>query len=178
MDADAFYVILLKMRIKDERRISMTLFFGFVGIFDIFCLWPLGFLLHATGVETWQMAHGLAVWVSILVNAAITFVSDALYLKVSPCQSVVKDSTRLRSTQAMLLTSPLAVTLGISLTIPLAMVGDLLRGTDIGGWQGGLGGLLVLGSFVANGLIDVHLQKEEAEPETGHDREALLGQNM
>lgn len=58
------------------------------------------------------------------------------------------------------MTSPLAVTLGISLTIPLAMAGDLYRGTPLG-WKTILGGVLVLGSFVANGLMDLASAEEE-----------------
>jgi solute carrier family 35 protein F5 len=85
-------------------------------------------------------------------------VSDALYLK------------------AMLMTSPLAVTLGISLTIPLAMAGDLYRGTPLG-WKTILGELLVLGSFVANALMDL-AGTEEEEDGVGEERERerLLGE--
>ncbi|CEQ40388.1 SPOSA6832_02016, partial [Sporobolomyces salmonicolor] len=70
-------------------------------------------------------------------------VSDALYLR------------------AMLLTSPLAVTLGLSLTIPLAMLGDLYRSAPVS-LASLIGGALVLGSFVANGVLDL----KEAEKET------------
>lgn len=52
---------------------------------------------------------------------------------------------------AMLKTTPLVVTVGLSLTIPLAVVGDFLlnRPATV---QVVLGSLLVLGSFVAVGL--------------------------
>lgn len=82
-----------------------------------------------------------------------TQVSDALYLR------------------AMLMTSPLAVTLGISLTIPLAVAGDVARGTPVS-WKTLLGGALVLGSFVANGLIDLAIA-EEAIAEAIEDGELL-----
>ncbi|KAI5480521.1 thiamine-repressible mitochondrial transport protein THI74 [Pseudohyphozyma bogoriensis] len=141
--AYAFYVILLKVRIKNENRVSMTLFFGFVGLFNIVLIWPMGFVLHWAKIEVWEWPHGGKLWLSIGINAAITFISDALYLR------------------AMLLTSPLAVTLGISLTIPIAMVGDLYRGTEKTGWMGYVGGLLVLGSFLANGLMDLAQAEEE-----------------
>lgn len=72
--AYALYVILLKVRVKTEARISMTLFFGFVGAWNIILLWPLGFLLHFTGIETWELPHGRALWAGIAVNSAITFV--------------------------------------------------------------------------------------------------------
>lgn len=75
----------------------------------------------------------------------------------------------------MLMTSPLAVTLGISLTIPLAITGDLYRGTPVG-WKTLLGGVLVLGSFVANGVIDLAATESvgEGEEGEGEERERLL----
>ncbi|KAL8292553.1 hypothetical protein RQP46_001165 [Phenoliferia psychrophenolica] len=153
--AYAFYVILLKVRIKNEARVSMTLFFGFVGLFNILLIWPIGVILHFTRMEVWEWPHGTKLWISIAINAGITFVSDALYLR------------------AMLMTSPLAVTLGISLTIPLAMAGDIYRGTQLGGWKIYLGGALVLGSFVANGLMDLAATEDEEEIE-----EAPIGRRL
>ncbi|KAK4056047.1 hypothetical protein OIO90_003042 [Microbotryomycetes sp. JL221] len=165
--AYAFYVVLLKFRIKTEARVSMTLFFGFVGLFNILLIWPLGFLLHFTGVERWEWPRGGMLWLNIALNASITFVSDALYVR------------------AMLMTSPLAVTLGISLTIPLALVGDMYRGTTLS-WQVICGGLLVLGSFVANGLLDLRTATEDQTAKivkfANHERnteqtEPLLGRS-
>ena len=73
----------------------------------------------------------------------------------------------------MLMTSPLAVTLGISLTIPLAMAGDIYRGTQLGGWKIYLGGALVLVSFVANGLMDLASTEDDIEVEA-----APIGRRM
>lgn len=73
--AYAFYVVLLKVRIRNETRVSMTLFFGFVGLFNILLIWPLGLVLHFTKVEIWEWPHGGKLWASIAINAAITFVS-------------------------------------------------------------------------------------------------------
>ncbi|GAA5908178.1 hypothetical protein JCM8208_000334 [Rhodotorula glutinis] len=145
--AYAAYVLLLKVRIRNEQRVSMTLFFGFVGLFNILLIWPVGVLLHLLGVETFEMPHGKLLWGSLLVNAAITFVSDALYLR------------------AMLLTSPLAVTLGLSLTIPLALAGDVLfrRSGEPTSLSSLVGAALVLGSFVANGVLDLREAERETE---------------
>lgn len=63
------------------------------------------------------------------------------------------------------MTSPLAVTLGISLTIPLAMAGDIYRGTQLGGYKIYLGGALVLGSFLFNGYMDLKTVEEEIKEE-------------
>lgn len=167
--AYAAYVLLLKVQIRSEARVSMTLFFGFVGLWNILFMWPVGVLLHFTGVEKFEVPKGGELWASILINASITFVSDALYLR------------------SMLLTSPLAVTLGLSLTIPLAIAGDLYRSAPVSLFSF-IGGVLVLGSFVANGMMDLKEAEEQGgqlvavvdpntlDEEQGHggERERLL----
>lgn len=100
------YTILLKKRVKDELRMDMRVFFGFVGVFTLVCLWPSLILLHATGLETFELPPSAFVWQLLAINGAITFVSDFCWAR------------------AMLLTSPLTVTVGLSTTIPLAMVLD------------------------------------------------------
>ncbi|KAK0465193.1 uncharacterized protein EV420DRAFT_1262591 [Desarmillaria tabescens] len=108
----ALYVILLKVRIKSESRIDMQLFFGFVGLFNILACWPIGILLHVAGVENleWPSSSRAVTILLINVRMAITWSSDYLYVL------------------AMLKTTPLVVTIGLSLTIPLAVIGDLFLG--------------------------------------------------
>lgn len=65
----ALYLILLKLRIRTESRIDMQLFFGFVGLFNILFLWPVGVVLHLTGLEKWGMPKGIE-WVGIAVNVS------------------------------------------------------------------------------------------------------------
>jgi solute carrier family 35 protein F5 len=48
----------------------------------------------------------------------------------------------------MLKTSPLIVTLGLSLTIPCAILGDVFEGTPLGGWKTGVGAFLVVLGFI------------------------------
>ncbi|KAK0245858.1 hypothetical protein EDD85DRAFT_802370 [Armillaria nabsnona] len=106
----ALYVILLKVRIKSESRIDMQLFFGFVGLFNILAYWPIGILLHVTGVETLEWPSSRKAITILIINMAITWSSDYLYVL------------------SMLKTTPLVVTIGLSLTIPLAVIGDLFLG--------------------------------------------------
>ena len=63
---------------------------------------------------------------------------------------------------AMLKTTPLVVTVGISLTIPVAVVGDFLLGRAVK-LVSLLGALLVLGSFAAVGLEDTKNEEALAE---------------
>ena len=62
----------------------------------------------------------------------------------------------------MLKTTPLAVTVGLSLTIPLAVLGDLLlkRSTHV---QVLIGALLILISFVMVGLDDSSIGSKQVE---------------
>jgi len=69
----AVYVILLKVRIHSESRIDMQLFFGFVGLFNIVGCWPIGVLLHLTGVEKIELPTSSRVVVGLLVNVSFSF---------------------------------------------------------------------------------------------------------
>ncbi|KAL6238590.1 hypothetical protein BDW75DRAFT_14496 [Aspergillus navahoensis] len=101
------YTIVLKRQVGDESRVNMQLFFGLVGVFNMFLLWPGFVLLHLIGVEPFALPDTRRVWTIILVNALSSLLSDICWA------------------YAMLLTSPLVVTVGLSLTIPLSLVGQI-----------------------------------------------------
>jgi solute carrier family 35, member F5 len=69
----ALYVTLLKVRIRDESRIDMQLFFGFVGLFNVITLWPIAIILHLTGAETFQLPSGRRMIAGILMNVCLTY---------------------------------------------------------------------------------------------------------
>uniref|UniRef100_A0A0W0G2K9 Ribosome biogenesis protein SLX9 n=1 Tax=Moniliophthora roreri TaxID=221103 RepID=A0A0W0G2K9_MONRR len=141
----AIYTVLLKVRIGSESRIDMKLFFGFVGLFNIIGLWPIALILHWTGVEKFELPTTSKQVAALLVNMFITWSSDYLYVI------------------AMLKTTPLVVTIGLSLTIPLAVVGDFFLSRPVK-FQVIGGALLVLVSFVTIGLDDARLRQVEIEP--------------
>ncbi|GAA5807466.1 hypothetical protein MFLAVUS_000827 [Mucor flavus] len=125
------YTTILKLKIVDESRIDMPLFFGFVGAFNVLLMWPFFPILHYIGLEEFQLPYSISIWVMILLNAFIgTFLSDYLWLL------------------SMLMTSPLVVTLGISLTIPLALVGDVVFKHFMPGLQYAIGATLVVVGFL------------------------------
>ncbi|KAI8887550.1 hypothetical protein K501DRAFT_241950 [Backusella circina FSU 941] len=126
------YTTMLKLKIGNEERIDMPLFFGFVGAFNVLLLWPIIPLLHHLGLETFEIPANATLWTVIVLNAFIgTFLSDYLWLL------------------SMLMTSPLVVTLGISLTIPMALVGDILFKDIIPSFRYSIGALLVIIGFLA-----------------------------
>ena len=61
---------------------------------------------------------------------------------------------------AMLKTTPLVVTVGLSLTMPLAVIGDFFRGRP-SKLQVVLGALIVVSSFLALGLEDSRNAEEK-----------------
>lgn len=65
------YTTLLKLKIGNEDRIDMSLFFGFVGAFNVLLLWPLLPLLHYIGLETFEIPSSPVLWIVILLNAFI-----------------------------------------------------------------------------------------------------------
>lgn len=69
------YTVLLKVKIQNESRVNMSLFFGFVGLFNLVLLWPMFGVLHWTGIEPFELpADTKVVWM-IGINAIIgTFV--------------------------------------------------------------------------------------------------------
>jgi len=147
----AFYVTLLKVRIRSESRIDMQLFFGFVGLFNIIACWPIGVVLHFTGAERFELPASRRAVAGLLANMAITLSSDYIYVL------------------AMLKTTPLVVTIGLSLTMPLAVLGDIMLQHPVKA-QVVVGAALVLVSFVVIGLEDA---KTPPGPEIGDEADRL-----
>ncbi|CAG8500494.1 6829_t:CDS:2 [Funneliformis caledonium] len=148
------YTILLKLRIQNESRVNMPLFFGFVGIFNVILLWPLFWLLHFTGLEHFQLPPNNTIWIMVAINALIgTFLSDYLWLI------------------AVLMTSPLIVTLGLSLTIPLALLGDIFfKGLFMStGYCFGV--IMVISGFIGVNFLEIKEKSNDRKPEIYLDNE-------
>ena len=65
------YTTLMKKRIGDESRIDMILFFGLVGFFNIIVLLPGFFILHFTGIETFEIPPTRRIVAIVLVSASL-----------------------------------------------------------------------------------------------------------
>ncbi|KAI8339235.1 hypothetical protein BC941DRAFT_422497 [Chlamydoabsidia padenii] len=151
------YTVLLKLWIGDESRIDMPTFFGFVGLLNMVLLWPFFFILHWTGAEPFSLPYNSTLWTMISLNALIgTFISDYLWLL------------------AMLMTSPLVVTLGITLTVPLALIGDIVIKHILPSIQYGIGACLVLAGFFASTCpIENHAGSRRRNPRNDTPRIAI-----
>lgn len=103
------YTTFLKYKVGDENRMNMQLFLGFVGLINLILLFPMFFVLHYTGIEPFMLPPTHEVWYMLLFNAFVgAFISDLMWV------------------YAVVMTSPLVVTLGLSLTNPLALIGEVL----------------------------------------------------
>ncbi|KAH6626170.1 hypothetical protein B0J18DRAFT_133365 [Chaetomium sp. MPI-SDFR-AT-0129] len=124
------YVTVMKSRVGNEDRVNMPLFFGLVGLFNVLFLWPGFFLLHYTGIEPFELPPSGRVWMIIMINSASSFFSDILWA------------------YAMLLTTPLVVTVGLSLTIPLSLIGEMFQYSQYSSWLYWVGAGVVFISFL------------------------------
>ncbi|RFU76778.1 vacuolar membrane [Trichoderma arundinaceum] len=146
------YVTVMKRRVGDEDKVNMQLFFGLVGVFNLALLWPLFFILHWTDIEPvcaispfaepqfnfansvlllqFELPPTSQIWTIIIVNAVASFVSDISWAL------------------AMLLTTPLVVTVGLSLTIPLSLIGEIFQYQQYSSFVYWIGAAVVFVSFV------------------------------
>ena len=127
------YAAFLRIRIKDEKQVKMPMFFGFVGFFNMIFMWPFFFILHYTGVETFEVPSLYALLILTLNGLVGTVLSDLLW------------------TLVIFLTSATVATVGLSLNVPFALVLDLIvKHRKFSGpyYAGAL--VVLIGFFVAN----------------------------
>ncbi|KAK4192874.1 putative ras [Podospora australis] len=124
------YVTVMKLRVGNEDRVNMPLFFGLVGLFNVVFLWPGFLILHFTGLETFELPPTGTVWAIIALNSVASFFSDILWA------------------YAMLLTTPLIVTVGLSLNIPASLIGEMIQYSQYSSWLYWVGAGVVLISFL------------------------------
>ncbi|QLQ78318.1 hypothetical protein HG537_0A05650 [Torulaspora globosa] len=136
------YSTLLKRRVKDESRVNMKIFFGCVGLFTLLFLWPSMIVLDYLGWETFEWPGSRRVVIVIVSNCLITFISDFCWAN------------------AMLLTSPLTVTVGLSVTIPFAMFGDVIFKRKPMTLLYLIGAMLIVGAFF---IINKSSEEESLE---------------
>jgi len=139
------YTTLLKVRVGDESRIDMQMLFGFSGVINALVLWPGVIVIHLAGWEPFELPTESKVWWILAANYGMNLIADVSWA------------------YAMLLTSPLLVTVGLSLTIPVAILGQMLYLWEIPGPLYWLGAALVFGAFF---FVNRESETEEAAEET------------
>lgn len=140
-----FYMTLLKVKVGDESRINTKMFLGFVGLFNLLLLWPTIPVLDYLGIEKFGLPQTEKVWAVVIANAAATLVSDFFWVL------------------AMLMTSPLVVTVGLGATVPLAMAGDLFIKRSLPSLTYVFGAIILCLSFVVINRQDEDESLEDDE---------------
>ncbi|KAK2644888.1 hypothetical protein Ddye_020083 [Dipteronia dyeriana] len=105
-----FTVLLKKFSGEQGERVDMQKLFGYIGLFTLAALWCLEWPLTAIGIETkLTFPHSAKTADIILVNSFVgSFLCDYFMAL------------------AVVWTSPLVAALGVSLSIPIAMLEDML----------------------------------------------------
>jgi solute carrier family 35, member F5 len=150
-----FYTVLLARTTKSAAplELNMPLFFGLVGTWNFVLLLPLFPILHWTGIEPFEMPPTGRVWLIMLTNSVAALASDICWA------------------YAMVLTSPLVVTVGLSLTIPLSLIGEMvIQGRYEGVWYW-IGAAVVVGSFV---FVDGEERRDEGVAAAGERESTAL----
>ena len=124
------YTSVMKKKIGDESRVDMLLFFGLVGTINLITLLP-GFpIFHFLGIETFEMPPNKRIVAIVLINSTTSLFSDICWA------------------YSMLLTSPLVTTVGLSLSIPLSLFGQMIINHQTSGPIYWVGACVVLLSFI------------------------------
>ena len=168
------YTIFMKKRIGDEGKVDMLLFFGFVGALNMVALWPGFLILHFTGLETFEMPPTSRIWTIVVVsNDSESQSRDYIKLKVSQVNSITSLVSDFCWAYAMLLTSPLVVTVGISLCIPLSLIGQIIINSQTSSAVYWIGACVVFLSFI---FINHESQEDEViqSPEQTEDTFPLV----
>jgi solute carrier family 35 protein F5 len=142
---------------KDESLMSMQLFLGFVGLFNMIALCP------------------IAIWQSISTGAVSAFVLVALIIK-GLLDNVLSDYLWARS---VVLTSATVATVGLGLTIPLAFLSDVALGRpNVLDMTSILGAHSVLLGFVLvnYGQKQVDGEDRDETQDEAEDHAATMGQ--
>ncbi|SCU71712.1 EamA-like transporter family, putative [Trypanosoma equiperdum] len=103
----AVYTSVIKWQVPDDDRYSILMLFGFVGALNTLLFWPFVVIWHYTGFEPFSLPN-FTQFGLLAANALVgTNLSEVLWAR------------------AVLLTSPVVATLGLTLTTPLAMTSDI-----------------------------------------------------
>ncbi|KAK9682905.1 hypothetical protein RND81_10G105700 [Saponaria officinalis] len=139
-----FTVLLKKSSGSDGNEVDVQKFFGYIGLFALLGFWWLVWPLQLIGIEPEFKFPKPSTAKTVLLNGFVgNFISDYIW-----AVSVVW-------------TSPLVATLGMTLTIPLAMVADMVIHGRHYSLIYSIGCILVLAGFVLANLSDKFVLKPD-----------------
>ncbi|KDO20525.1 hypothetical protein SPRG_14284 [Saprolegnia parasitica CBS 223.65] len=136
------YTTAIRRLIPDEGKVSLGLFFGLLGLLNFVCLLPLVLVLHWTQLENLSGLTSEILGLLTIKGLFDNVLSDYLWAL------------------AMLFTTPTVATIGLSLTVPFAIVSDFLFHSVSPTLVTVLASIFVIAGFV---LINVTSEKAEAD---------------
>ncbi|OQS07760.1 Drug/Metabolite Transporter (DMT) Superfamily [Thraustotheca clavata] len=137
------YTTTIRRHIPDENKVSLALFFGLLGAINFFCLLPVVLVLHWTHVESMSELTGQIIGLLTVKGLFDNVLSDYLWAL------------------SMIFTTPTVATIGLSLTVPLAISSDYLFHTVSPTLVTCLASAFVIAGFI---LINVTSSKTESLP--------------
>ncbi|TDH74408.1 hypothetical protein CCR75_001973 [Bremia lactucae] len=102
------YTTAIRALIPHEEQVNLSLFFGFVGLINMIVLLPVVLCFHITGIESLRSLSFEILLLMGVKGLLDNVLSDYLWAR------------------AVFLTSPTVATVGLSLTVPMALVADFL----------------------------------------------------
>jgi len=155
--ASGVYMVLLPVTLPEQEgqeSVHMPTLFGMMGVVCAIALLPLFPLLHYGGIERFELPPSHQATLSLLVNAATSTVLPDLLLA-----------------QAVMMTSPLVATLGLSMMIPLSVFTDYLRGVSRLSPQFFVGTFCIFVCYLLESWAEAPEEEEDDEDVTdGHGR--------
>jgi len=100
------YSTLMKFCIKDDSRLSMFLYLGLAGLWNVICLWPFFFLFDYFKWEEFKLPDNMNTIRFILLNGFISLIFEVCW------------------TRSILLLSPVLTSVGLGLSVPLSLIVD------------------------------------------------------
>lgn len=128
------YTVMIRRLLPDDSGISTSLFFGFVGVFNLVLLSPVIGTLAALGIEDIRRVTASALVLILVKGLADNVLSDLLWAR------------------AIQLSSATIGTIGLSLTIPLSMLSDFLLHGITPRAMLAAGSMLVIGGFIGSAV--------------------------
>jgi len=138
------YTVLMKRRVGDDGKMKMDLFFGGLGLFNFLTVWPMLLILHFTGLETFRLPSKKVAMI-LALNGFTNLLSDYCWAR------------------SILLTSPVIATVGLSLTLPMALVSDLIFDVSHSWFYYTGCGVMLVGFFLVNFDVNQSLSAREEQ---------------